>query len=56
MATQTELLPQRFHLDAKSREAGRRGLVKARAALAEVQQKNATQRRSAIDTDHATAA
>ena len=35
MATQTRLHLNSFHLDAKSREAGRRGLEKARAALAE---------------------
>ena len=29
MATQTRLIPQTFHLDARSRDAGRRGLVKA---------------------------
>lgn len=56
MATQTRLLPQSFHLDGKSRDAGRRGLAKARAALAEVQQKNAAERRKGLDPDHATAA
>lgn len=44
MATQTRLLPTTFHLDARSREAGRRGLVKARAALAEAAAKAAADR------------
>lgn len=56
MATQTRLLPTSFHLDARSREAGRRGLAKARAALAEAQAKAAAQQAAAIGDDHATAA
>ena len=51
MATQTRLLPTTFHLDARSREAGRRGLVKARAALAEAAAKAAAAR-SDERTDH----
>ncbi|WP_436795335.1 hypothetical protein [Actinospongicola halichondriae] len=50
MATQPRLIPTKFHLDNASREAGKRGLAKARAALAEAHA------RAATDTDHATAA
>ncbi len=60
MATQTRLLPTTFHLDARSRDAGRRGLVKARAALAEVAAKTAAERAAkaaaGLGDDHATAA
>lgn len=59
MATQTRLLPITFHLDARSREAGRRGLVKARAALAEATAKAAADRaheRAAELGDHHTTA
>lgn len=59
MATQTSLLTapaHRFHLDARSREAGRRGLVKARAALAEATTKAAADRKAPVDHHHATAA
>lgn len=56
MATQTRLLPQTFHLDNRSREAGRRGLAKARAALAETSARVAEQRRAELGDDHATAA
>lgn len=59
MATQNPLLStpaRRFHLDAGSREAGRRGLLKARAALAEATAKAAADRKTAVDDDHATAA
>lgn len=44
MASQTALLPRSFNLDARSREAGRRGLTKARAALAEASARNAAER------------
>lgn len=57
MATQTQLLPQSFHLDRRSREAGRRGVAKARQALAQAQQR--THRPSSEppqDPHHATAA
>ena len=56
MATQTRLHLNSFHLDAKSREAGRRGLEKARAALAEATAKNAAKRREDLGDDHAHAA
>ena len=56
MATQTRLNLSTFHLDAKSRDAGRRGLVKARAALAEAAAKAAAERRDPLGDDHATAA
>ena len=56
MATQTRLIPQSFQLDNRSREAGRRGLVKARAALAEARAKAAAQRAADLGDDHATAA
>lgn len=60
MATQTRLLPNTFHLDARSREAGRRGLVKARAALAEAAAKAAADRAdeqaAELGDDHTTAA
>lgn len=56
MATQTRLIPQKFHLDHASREAGRRGLAKARAALAETTARVAEQRRAELGDQHATAA
>lgn len=59
MATQTSLLtptPHAFHLDARSREAGRRGLLRARAALAEASAKAAADRKADVDHHHATAA
>lgn len=56
MASQTRLHLSSFHLDAESREAGRRGLEKARAALAESAAKNAAERRADVGDDHATAA
>lgn len=52
MATQPRLIPHTFHLDAASREAGKRGLAKARAALAEAHARHAADRRD----EHATAA
>ncbi len=52
MATQPRLIPTKFHLDNASREAGKRGLVKARAALAEAHAKLASDHHD----DHATAA
>ncbi len=52
MATQPRLIPTKFHLDNASREAGKRGLAKARAALADAQVKAASER---LD-GHATAA
>lgn len=42
MAEQPRLIPHRFHLDTASREAGRRGLAKAREALAEAHRRNAS--------------
>ncbi len=62
MAPQTRLIPTSFQLDARSREAGRRGVAKARAALAEAAAKAAADRRETGDRgrpvhdDHATAA
>ncbi len=59
MAPQTRLIPTSFHLDARSREAGRRGLAKARAALAEATAKAAADRmaqQGELGRDHATAA
>lgn len=52
MATQPRLIPHQFHLDRASREAGKRGLAKARAALAEAHSRHAAERHD----DHATAA
>ncbi len=64
--TQTRLIPQSFHLDARSRAAGREGLVKARAALAdakvraearaEVKARAAAADHGDLSRDHATAA
>ncbi len=59
MAPQTRLIPTSFHLDARSQEAGRRGLAKARAALAEATAKAAADRiddHGPLGNDHATAA
>ena len=44
MATQTRLLSPTFHLDRTSREAGRRGVAKAREALAEAVARTAAAR------------
>lgn len=55
MATQTRLLTT-FQLDQASREAGRRGLERARAALAEATARAAAERRSEVGDRHATAA
>ena len=52
MATQPRLIPHQFHLDTASREAGKRGLAKARAALAEANSRHASEGHA----DHATAA
>lgn len=52
MAEQPRLLPHEFHLDTRSRDAGRRGLAKARAALADAHRRNADR----VDDRHATAA
>ncbi len=52
MATQPRLIPTKFQLDNASREAGKRGLAKARAALAAAHEKHAADRHD----DHATAA
>lgn len=57
MATQTRLpIPTTFNLDPASRDAGRRGLAKARAALAEASTRAAAQRRAELGDDHAAAA
>lgn len=56
MATQPRLIPHTFHLDNASREAGKRGVAKARAALAEARAKVAAERQAATGSDHATAA
>jgi hypothetical protein len=61
MATQTRLLTpgprQAFHLDPRSKEAGRKGLAKARAALAEtIARTHAEPRRPAPDEHHRHAA
>lgn len=56
MATQTRLHLNSFHLDTRSREAGRRGLAKARAALAEANARNAAERHDDVGDGHATAA
>jgi hypothetical protein len=60
MATQTRLPtlePRRaFHLDPRSREAGRKGLAKARAALAETVARTHADRRDHAGDDHAHAA
>ncbi len=61
MATQTRLLPagpQRtaFHLDPRSREAGRKGVAKARAALADTVARTQAERRAQAGDHHAHAA
>lgn len=61
MATQTRLpvtSPRRsFHLDPRSRESGRKGLAKARAALAEsVARTHAARSGTSADDQHAHAA
>lgn len=61
MATQTRLLDtehQRpaFHLDPRSREAGRKGLAKARAALADSIARTQAARRAEAGDHHAHAA
>lgn len=61
MATQTSLLdpgPQRsaFHLDPRSREAGRKGVAKARAALADSIARTQAARRAEAGEHHAHAA
>ncbi len=61
MATQTTLLapaPRRsaFHLDPRSREAGRKGLAKARAALADTVARTQADRRVEAGEQHAHAA
>lgn len=61
MATQTRLLspgPQRsaFHLDPRSREAGRKGVARARAALADSVARAQAERRSQAGDGHAHAA
>lgn len=63
MATQAQLTTttaRRFHLDAASREAGRRGLQRARTALAEANARAAADRlrsgEAGHDSRHATAA
>jgi hypothetical protein len=59
MATQTRLLtPEHptFHLDPRSREAGRKGVAKARAALADTIARTAERRRAELDEHHTHAA
>jgi hypothetical protein len=60
MATQTRLPtlePRRaFHLDPRSKEAGRKGLAKARAALAETVARTHADRRGQTGDGHAHAA
>ena len=61
MATQTSLLSptsQRsaFNLDPRSREAGRKGLAKARAALADSMARAQAERRVEAGEQHAHAA
>lgn len=56
MATQTRLpvhTPHSFHLDPRSRESGRKGVAKARAALAETIARTHAER---ADGEHAHAA
>lgn len=53
MAAQPRLLTPTFQLDRRSREAGRRGVAKARAALAEALASAASERLAAApSTDH----
>ena len=61
MATQTTLLApapgqRAFHLDPRSREAGRKGVAKARAALADTIARTQAERRSEAGDHHAHAA
>lgn len=59
MATQTRLPVQTgptFHLDPRSRESGRKGLAKARAALAETIARTHAERTAAAGDHHAHAA
>lgn len=49
MASQPALIPHRFQLDQRSREIGRRGLVRAREALAEATARMAAER---SDSEH----
>jgi hypothetical protein len=61
MATQTTLLApaagrQPFHLDRRSREAGRKGVAKARAALADTIARTQAERRAEAGEQHAHAA
>jgi hypothetical protein len=61
MATQTSLLipaaeRKAFHLDPDSRQAGRKGLAKARAALADTVARTQAERRSEAGECHTHAA
>lgn len=61
MATQTSLLSPgterpAFNLDPRSREAGRKGLAKARAALADTIARTQAERRADAGEHHAHAA
>jgi hypothetical protein len=61
MATQTSLLTpahgrQAFHLDPRSREAGRKGLAKARAVLADTIARTQAERRAEAGDQHSHAA
>jgi len=61
MATQTTLLApatgrQAFHLAPRSREAGRKGVAKARAALADTIARTQAERRAEAGDQHAHAA
>lgn len=61
MATQTRLLSPEaqqvaFHLDPRSREAGRKGVAKARAALADTIARTQAERRAEAGEQHTHAA
>ena len=61
MATQTSLLTpgtgrRTFHLDPRSRDAGRKGVAKARAALADTIARTQAERRAEAGDRHAHAA
>ena len=61
MATQTSLLTpvpgrQAFHLDPRSREAGRKGVAKARAVLADTIARTQAERRAEAGDQHSHAA
>jgi hypothetical protein len=61
MATQTSLLTpppgrQAFHLDPRSREAGRKGVAKARAVLADTIARTQAERRAEAGEQHSHAA